>query len=235
MTTGARMPGWLSAAVRETCAAIMPTQCAGCGRVDHSLCPDCVSALAPRPASWPVAEPGDQVTERLEVSVALDYAGVVRTTLISFKDGGRTGAAKHLARPLQAAIEHRVTLAVDAAPDTRGIALQQIPSTRAALRRRGYDPVGLVLKRAGLRSIGLLRHRGTHVDQVGLDARARWQNLQGSLVATPHAAGRDIILVDDILTTGATLLEARRALIAAGARVLGAATIAHTGRRIPGG
>ncbi|WP_111718500.1 ComF family protein [Homoserinimonas sp. OAct 916] len=226
---------WLSGAMRETFGVILPTQCAGCGRPDDSFCAGCVAALDPHLLVWTVRGPGDDVEARLEVSAALDYAGVVRAALIAFKDGGRTGAARQLARPLQAAIDHRLALTRTGEPDAREVALQQVPSTRAALRRRGYDPVGLLLKKAGLRSMKLLRHRGGHTDQAGLGAKARWQNLHGSLVADRAAAGLDIILVDDILTTGATLLEARRALTAAGARVLGAATVAHTGRRASGG
>lgn len=230
MSASPRIPRWLAETARETLAAILPTRCAGCGRPDHSLCPECAVRLGPRLNTWPVVEPGADRTARLEVSAAVDYSGEVRAALIAFKDGGRTGIAKHFARPFHAAIEHRLAL-VAGESGGREIVLQMIPSTRAALRRRGYEPVRLLFKKAGLRSAGLLRHGGDRVDQVGLGVEARWQNLRGSLLADDRASGRDIVLVDDILTTGATLLEARRALTAAGARVLGAATLAHTGRR----
>jgi predicted amidophosphoribosyltransferase len=69
-------------------------------------------------------------------------------------------------------------------------------------------------------------------DQAGLAAAARRRNLNGALAVRAgwraRLAGRSLLLVDDVVTTGATLLDARRALTEAGARVLAAATVAST-------
>jgi len=65
-------------------------------------------------------------------------------------------------------------------------------------------------------------------DQAALPAAERASNLEGSMAASRSVMGRDVLLVDDVVTTGSTLREAARALRTAGATVLGAATIATT-------
>ncbi|WP_369688378.1 ComF family protein [Actinomadura macra] len=78
-----------------------------------------------------------------------------------------------------------------------------------------------------------LRHTRRVSDQAGLTVSERAANLAGALEAVPRAkvAGRRVVLVDDVITTGATLAEAARALRAADAEVIGAATLAATQRR----
>ena len=122
-----------------------------------------------------------------------------------------------------------------------------VPSHPAVVRARGHDPVlrtaqaaAAVLRSRGLpaRVVPLLRVAERPEDQAGLDARARRQNLHGRFAARASARGtaarRDgaVLLVDDVLTTGATLREAQRALEAAGTVPVGAATVAATRRRV---
>lgn len=68
-------------------------------------------------------------------------------------------------------------------------------------------------------------------DQSGLSADERMRNLAGALIAAPLVRGRQVVLVDDVITTGASLVEAARAVEAAGGVVLAAATVAATPRR----
>src|SRR5690606_9310485 len=125
--------------------------------------------------------------------------------------------------------------------DSRALALVPVPSTRPAVRRRGHDPLGRTARRAAvvLRRVGYacavvpaLRHQREVADQAGLDAAARRANLAFALDVRPMAvgllAGRCVVLVDDIVTTGATLSEASRALVTAGIRPCGAAVVAAT-------
>jgi predicted amidophosphoribosyltransferase len=111
--------------------------------------------------------------------------------------------------------------------------LVTVPSSRAAFRERGFTPVALLLSHAGLRTERALTARRQAADQAGLSAASRAANRVGWLAARGWVAGEPVLLVDDILTTGATLLEASRALREAGAVVLGAAVLARTPRRHP--
>ncbi|WP_262401821.1 ComF family protein [Actinomadura sp. CNU-125] len=115
-----------------------------------------------------------------------------------------------------------------------------VPSGRRALRRRGRDATEDVVRKAvrrlraegaALTAVHALRQRRGVADQAGLTAAQRAANLRDAIVVRVPVAGRRIILVDDLVTTGASLSEASRALRAAGAEVVGAATVAMTPRR----
>jgi predicted amidophosphoribosyltransferase len=209
-------------ALLDAWAVLAPTQCSGCGVPDRALCDACRLSLSP-------------VVRGIErnghtVWCGLDYAGVARRVIGAYKDGGRTDAASALAMPLRQAI----IAALAAGSSASGaVHLVTIPSSRAAWRIRGYHPVELLLKRAGLRSTPALRQTGEARDQVGLERDARIRNKSGSLAATRAAQGLNCVIVDDIVTTGATLLEARRAVIAGGGTVVALAALAETRRRHP--
>lgn len=204
-------------ALLDAAAVLLPVRCAGCSAPDRSICAACAHALAPRSCSRSVAG--------LTVWSALDYDRVPRAVLLAFKDGGRVDAAPVLASALRAAV-------TAARADDRVVPVL-IPSTRAAWRQRGYHPTGMVLSRSRVlvpplwRALRLARQTA---DQAGLSSSERERNRAGSLVASSRVEGRRCLLVDDIVTTGATLTEAARAIAAAGGIVAGAATIAQTPR-----
>uniref|UniRef100_UPI0028D85C44 ComF family protein n=1 Tax=uncultured Microbacterium sp. TaxID=191216 RepID=UPI0028D85C44 len=104
------------------------------------------------------------------------------------------------------------------------------PSSRAAFRRRGYRPVEVLVRRAGRRPERLLRLRRAPADQRGLGDHARRENVR-DVFAARTVLGGPVVVVDDVVTTGATLAEAVRALRAAGATDVRAVALAHTPRR----
>ncbi|BDZ65823.1 ComF family protein [Agromyces mangrovi Wang et al. 2018] len=214
----------LAGAFRDAAAVLLPVRCAGCGVGGRAVCAPCADALRPSPV------PG--VRGDLRFTAALEYGGTVRAVLAAYKDGGRTDAATALAPALAAAV---VAVARARTGPVRP-ELVCVPSSAAARRRRGYHPVALLLRHAGLRDRRLLARTGERDDQAGLDLAARVRNASGALRALPAARGRTVVLVEDIVTTGATAREAVRALAAGGATVVGVAALAQTPRRgVPGG
>jgi ComF family protein len=205
---------------------LCPARCAGCCGPGRVLCTACGELLAgPAAGHSPTPRP----TGLPPLTAAAMYDGAVRSALIAYKERGRVA----LARPLGD------SLALAAAAGDPDV-LVPVPSSRAARRARGYDHVAL-LAAAAARAlphadvVPVLVARRRTADQSGLGAVERAVNLAGALsVDTRHAAGiagRRVVLVDDIVTTGATLAEAARALRGAGLEPVGAAVVAATMRR----
>jgi predicted amidophosphoribosyltransferase len=155
------------------------------------------------------------------VFTALRYEGVVRQALLALKENGRTDVAKPLGLALAPA------LARAAQP---GVELVAVPTSRAAWRRRGYDPVALLCRRAGVELSKVLVHNRSTLSQKTLGIEDRASNLVESMRARQSLVGRKFILIDDVVTTGATFAEASRALRTAGAEVIGGAALAFTPR-----
>ena len=151
---------------------------------------------------------------------AFRYEDEIARMLRALKQDGRTSLARPFGRALAAlAAERSHMLYVP------------IPTSRAAQRRRGYGVVELILRRSGLPAASVLRTARRAGDQRLLGREERARNVAGTLRALPSSAGLPVVIVDDVVTTGATLAEAARALQAAGARVAGAITVASTPRR----
>lgn len=235
------MPGILGAgplgtALREAAldalAVLLPVTCAGCGRADRALCRDCrvACAVAPGPRSTTV----QVLSGVIPVVSALRYDGAVRATILAFKESGRTDVARPLSAALRVAIEEAARIAEPSAERPRHPELElcTVPSTREGQRRRGYRPVDLLLRSAGFRADRVLATAATATQQKALGREERGVNLRGSLRARRRLDGRRFVLVDDIVTTGATLSEAARAVREAGGEVLACASLAFTPLRI---
>jgi predicted amidophosphoribosyltransferase len=193
--------------------------------LDRGVCAECRAALAPRLASIR-ASPELPVP----VTVGLDYGGVVARVLSALKEHGRTDVVRSLGPPMRAVLSAAVDGVDGCAAE---LCLVTMPSARRATRRRGYRPVDLLVRAAGFRlgrapALGLTR---PIADQAGLSADGRRANLRGAMRASAAVAGRRVLLVDDVLTTGSTLAEAHRAIDESGGRVMGAACLAYTAKR----
>lgn len=202
-------------AFRRALAVLLPVECAGCGADGQRLCATCEARLVPL------------VTPRTlggrAVYTAVRYEDVVRRILLAFKEEGRTDVARDLARPFAAAI----AAARAEAPTALAV---PVPGSREAFRRRGYDPVVTMLRSIGIRPTRALHRVRRSTEQKRLTSVERAENVSGTMVADARLAGRLVVIVDDVLTTGATLGEAVRAVEAAGGRVIGLATMAFTPR-----
>ncbi len=218
--------------------------CCACGRPGRVLCPSCRSALPEggRPA-WPTPVPPGLATPW----AAGDYADALRSIVLAHKERGMLALTPVLGRLLAGVVGVAVRLELP-------VLLVPVPSRAAAVRARGRDPTRALvleaaarLRRAGLESacVELLRLRAGVVDQAGLDARRRADNLDRSMWVPPAGLRRAargaargsspvrVVVCDDVLTTGATAREAQRALEAVGLRVAAVATVAATRRRTP--
>ncbi|MCC9146442.1 MULTISPECIES: phosphoribosyltransferase family protein [unclassified Arthrobacter] len=282
----------LAAAVSDLAAVLVPVSCVACGAPDQCLCGGCAARIRrgtlhpyfaqdgagalpaeeppehPDPQSAPVAagqEPAEAPFAPLHVLAAGVYAGGLAQTLLAFKNRGHTDLAGFLAPVLAGALQ----AAVLDAYQNRGVyplVLVPVPGTSASLRKRGYVPLVVLLKRIQHRQLlpagctvgslvsvsaghgmaerfprvttwaarlGGAGGSGRSVPagtQKGLGSSARRRNVRNTMTAGPPGAlaGVDCLVLDDVLTTGATLAEAVRALRAAGATVRGAAVIAAT-------
>jgi ComF family protein len=210
-------------AALDALAVLLPVECAGCGSWDRGLCDACRASLTPAVTVRDVgARSGG---ERLPVWAGLPYDGVARSVMLAFKAQQRMDAVRVLAPALAEAVRAAAAVRVS------GVEVVAVPGTRAGYRRRGYDPVRLLISRAGLGASRVFAPARPHTAQKRLGVDERDRNLRGTFRIRRSVAGRRILLIDDVVTTGATLREAARVLRKGGAEVVGAAVVASTERR----
>lgn len=194
----------------DVLALLLAASCPGCDRSGTLLCDGCRMLL--RPAPHVVRTP-----QGMAVHAALRYEGVPARTIRRLKEDGTT----MLARPLGAALAGILsTTAHDAL-------IVPVPTSRAAFGRRGYRVPDLLVRRAGVAPHRLLVPARRTGDQRGLGREARARNVTASMRAAHPGRGR-VVIVDDVVTTGATLDEAARALRAAGYTPVCAIALAAT-------
>jgi predicted amidophosphoribosyltransferase len=204
--------------------------CAGCERPGRALCRSCEAAL-PRVGhvAWPTPSPPG-----LALPMAAGaYDGVLKAMVNAHKERHRLALAGPLGGVLAGVV---ATLAPDR---TCPVVLVPVPSSRPVVRRRGHDPLLRVTRQAAAslrrdgrpaRVAAALTAVRRPADQAGLGAEARHANLHGTMRARPRRADGQVVVVDDVITTGATTREAQRALEAAGVAVVGIAAVAATRR-----
>lgn len=214
-----------------------PARCPGCGLEGAPICAHCEPALDARleqPAGIPIGLPSDWPATILQLEWCAPFGGLVRRALHQLKYGGES----RLAMPLGAAVARRWARAA-----AGGDVMVPVPVHADRARRRGYDQAELIARAAaaelGLPCAPILERARATIAQFDLDRPTRATNVQGAFRLRPDGrarrvpgggsplAGRWVILVDDVVTTGATLSACASPLIVAGALGVSAVTVAR--------
>jgi len=229
--TGRGLRGWLAAAIELA----VPLECGGCRRAGVGWCAPCRAAFDDGP---------EPVRPRLDPQVPLwtmgRYAGPRREVVLAAKEHGRTDLIRDLGALLALGLARLREDGQIAPAALAPLVLVPAPTRRAAARRRGGDPVRRIAEAAAHTTAEVFGARPRvwpaletapgAADSVGLGARERDENLRGRVRLARRAgpnpsAGAEVVLVDDVVTTGATMAESVRVLAARGVPVRAGLTL----------
>ncbi len=215
---------------------LFPPRCAGCGDLGIVWCAKCQAgvSLIAQPLCEHCGLPMHQsarcaacANHRYVFTSSRSwgvYAGELRQAILSLKHRSNAGLGAVFAKFLVQMFQTQ---------DWNIDLLIPIPLGPQRLRQRGYNQIDLLARPfaelAGLRyADSVLIRRHETLPQFELNAAQRWENLHGSFVADPAPlAGLSVLVIDDIMTTGATLDSAAQALREAGAKKVYAITLAR--------
>lgn len=218
-------------ALTQILDVVLPTSCIFCESLGSHQCSSCEERYQPKP-QW-------VERQNLVGLCATELTRGASTLLRAVKDQGRTALIYKMVQDVRHALDLPAAnpmqkRLLDALRQADTL-LVPIPTSASASLKRGFDVVG-TLNRKISGQLGLQTHRGLRLvrqpeDQRRLGVQDRFANLHESM--SYRSAGsivRTVVLIDDVVTTGATLLEAARAVSAAGDIVAGFITFAQTRR-----
>lgn len=191
---------------------LFPPKCPFCRRVQDApgMCPACEDSLP-----WTDEASGlRELKGGLLCAAPLWYEGSVREAIRRFKFHGGVSAAGPLGELIAQAAAERLSGEFDS--------VTWVPVSARRLRQRGYDQSRLLAENAcklwGMKPEGFLRKVRDNPAQSGLEsAEDRWNNTRGVYKAVGDLRGKRVLLIDDVCTTGATLISAAETLLAADA------------------
>jgi len=206
---------------KELLDLLFPVKCPFCGKVQDApgICPACMSSLPWTGESHSLREP----VPGLRCAAPLWYEGPVRDGIRRFKFRNGVGAAGPMGELIAQAAAERFPGEFDT--------VTWVPVSAKRLRQRGYDQSRLLAEGAcglwGVTPVCLLRKVRDNPAQSGLEsAEARWNNTRDAYEAAGDSAGKRVLLIDDVCTTGSTLSSCADALRKAGAAEIVCAVVA---------
>ncbi len=216
--------------LRVAADLMLPAYCVSCSRSGGLLCLGCASACRAAPRRAHPAHPPPGFPTCIAASA---YAGVLRSVLLAYKEHNR----RRLLCVLAPMLAIGLSAALQNLPANERVLLVPVPSSRAARRHRGGDHLRPLVS-AALRHVyvgqpvrvsSMLRAVPGARDSLGLSAVARRSNIRGRFVprrGLPLTDGVSVLVVDDVVTSGATLAEAAGTLRGLGCHVVGAVALA---------
>lgn len=215
--------------MRATLDLLLPPACPGCGREGEVLCAPCRKPLSRRldePPGWPLGMPVTLPEGLLQLEWCASFSGPVRAAVHALKYRGE----RRLAAPLGAAMAERWRRA-----GRGGELLVPVPVHPARRRERGFDQAEDLARacaaRLGLQMAVVLERRLRTQAQHALGRAERTLNVSEAFGLRARGAetvaGRWVILIDDVSTTGATLSGCARALHDGGALAVSGLTLAR--------
>lgn len=204
---------------------ILPLECGGCGAPATRWCDACGRELAVAADQPHVVTP--RVDPQVPVFALGRYAGARRQAILAVKERGRGDLVAPLARALALGVHRLLAWGIVETPLT----IVPAPTRRSAARRRGGDPVTRLAKAAvaghpDVTVAPVLRIRALARDSAGLGTAARERNIAGRVLLHAQPPRTEVMVVDDVVTTGATARESVRTLNAAGVRVTAVLAVA---------
>lgn len=203
---------------------LFPIRCYGCRDLGFAICSSCRKHWNPHIYKSQI--------ENLSVYSAIPYSVVARNILLAAKEENQKSADQLIIAALSKSLE-------TAFRNVPVCAIVPIPSQSSSNRRRGRDFVTeitiSVARQCGVAVLPLLQHQRAVRDQSKLDIAGRRDNLAMALAVKPEFSGNysaeKVVILDDLLTTGATIREANRALTKGGFQVQAAVTACVALRR----
>lgn len=218
--------------------ALFPRGCAGCDRPDEVLCDDCRSLFA----NWRNRElvSGQETQGAVHTWSASTYQGVVRHAILAWKDHDDTELDTIFGEVMASLLEHSAIQR--SCRRQTAVLVVPVPSSPASMRRRGrrhIDPLSKAVASAlcdhgfdakPYRALTSIASGGRSVQQASSAQRA--QRIGGRITLGSDAVmqGQQVVLVDDIITTGSTLRQCAQTCRQAGAEVIGAMTLTEAKR-----